>query len=76
MAEAAEGGEGDGQGKEVAGRHDGRVKAATDAMREWGGGGRGTGTGSSGRRRWRSLRECASWCDLQNYIMGASDTLG
>jgi hypothetical protein len=64
VAESAEGGEGDGQGKEVAGRHDGRVKAAarTDAMREWGDGGRGTGTGSSDRRRWRSLRESASWC--------------
>ena len=28
MAEAAEGGEGDGQGKEAAGRNEGRVKAA------------------------------------------------
>ena len=48
VAESAEGGEGDGQGKEVAGRHDGRVKAAarTDAMRDWGGardGGRARG---------------------------------
>ena len=47
VAESAEGGEGDGQGKEVAGRHDGRVKAAarTDTMREWGGRGMGDGHG-------------------------------
>jgi hypothetical protein len=72
VAEAAEGGEGDGQGEEVAGRHDGRVKAAarTDTMRERGGGGRGTGTGSSGRRRWRSLRESASWCYSATALTG------
>ena len=38
MAEAAEGGEGDGQGKEAAEIDEGRVKAAarTDTMRERG----------------------------------------
>jgi len=49
VAEAAEGGEGDGQGKEAAGRDEGRVKAAarTDTMRERGAGDGGRAQGAA-----------------------------
>jgi hypothetical protein len=52
VAEAAEGGEGDGQGKEAAGRDEGRVKAAarTDTMRERGAGDGGRAQGAAADR--------------------------